>query len=134
MSSSGILTLVVMVIIMSVVVVVSMMVYVRLCLVGVHNAVNEPCNKGCSVMNEVQLLPRLQILPAQEKIREIEEGVAPIRTSLLEDQDEIIKEIKRLNNSASRLSICSAFGGMEMSYNYLFDSYKRIVDIYRKGK
>jgi hypothetical protein len=23
---------------------------------------------------------------------------------------------------------------MEMSYNYLFDSYKRIVDIYRKGK
>ena len=73
-------------------------------------------------------------IPAQEKKREIGEGVAPIRTNLLENQDEIIKEIKRLNNSASKLSICSAFGGMEMSYNYLFDSYKRIVDIYRKGK
>jgi signal transduction histidine kinase len=73
-------------------------------------------------------------IPAQEKIREIEEGVATIRTSLLEDQDEIIKEIKRLNNSANKLSICSVFGGMEMSYDYFFDSYKRIVDIYLKGK
>ena len=73
-------------------------------------------------------------IPAQEKIREIEEGVATIRTSLLEDQDEIIKEIKRLNNSANKLSSCSAFGGMQMSYNYFFDSYKRIVDIYQKRK
>ncbi len=73
-------------------------------------------------------------IPAQEKIREIEEGVATIRTSLLEDQDEIIKEIKRLNNSANKLSSCSAFGGMQMSYNYFFDSYKRIVDIYQKKK
>jgi signal transduction histidine kinase len=73
-------------------------------------------------------------IPAQEKIREIEEGVATIRTSLLENQDEIIKEIKRLNNSANKLSICSVFGGMEMSYDYFFDSYKRIVDIYLKGK
>ena len=73
-------------------------------------------------------------IPAQEKIREIEEGVAPVRTSLLEHQGEIIKEINRLNNSAHKLSICSVFGGMEMSYDYFFDSYKRIVNIYQKGK
>jgi hypothetical protein len=72
-------------------------------------------------------------IPAQEKIREIEEGVAPIRTSLLKDQDDIIKEIKRLNNSANKLSISSVFGGMQMSYNYFFDSYKRIIDIHQKG-
>jgi two-component system, OmpR family, sensor histidine kinase VicK len=66
-------------------------------------------------------------IPAEQKIREIEEGVIPIRTRLLEKQDEIIREINRLNNSADKLSICSAFGGMQMSYNYLFDSYKNIV-------
>ena len=33
-------------------------------------------------------------IPAQEKIREIEEGVAPIKTSLIEDQDEIINRNK----------------------------------------
>jgi two-component system, OmpR family, sensor histidine kinase VicK len=41
--------------------------------------------------------------PAQEQIREIEEGAVPIRTILLEDQDEVIKEIRRLNNSANNL-------------------------------
>ena len=64
-------------------------------------------------------------IPAQEKIRGIEEGITPIRTTLLEDQNEIIKEIKRLNNSANKLSICSVFGGMQMSHNYFFESYKR---------
>ena len=67
-------------------------------------------------------------IPAEQRIMEIEEGVVPIRTRLLEKQDEIIKEINRLNNSADRLSICSAFGGMQMSYKYFFDSYKRIAE------
>jgi hypothetical protein len=52
----------------------------------------------------------------------------PVRTRLVNKQDEIINEINRLNNSADRLSICSAFGGMQMSYKYFFDSYRRIVE------
>ena len=67
-------------------------------------------------------------IPAEQRIREIEEGVVPVRTRLVNKQDEIIKEINRLNNSADRLSICSAFGGMQMSYKYFFDSYRRIVE------
>src|SRR5437870_1406697 len=66
-------------------------------------------------------------IPAEQKIRELEEGVLPIRTRLVNKQDEIIKEINRLNNSADKLSICSASRGMQMSYKYFFDSYKRIV-------
>jgi two-component system sensor histidine kinase VicK len=68
-------------------------------------------------------------IPAEQRIREIEEGVVvPVRTRLVNKQDEIIKEINRLNDSADKLSICSAFGGMQMSYKYFFDSYKRIVE------
>jgi two-component system, OmpR family, sensor histidine kinase VicK len=44
----------------------------------------------------------------------------------------MIKEIKRKNNAANKLSICTGFGGMQMSYNYLFDSYKKVVDKYKK--
>lgn len=73
-------------------------------------------------------------IPAQEKVREIEEGIMPIRTRILENQDEIIKEIKRKNNTANKLSICSAFGGMLMSYNFLFDSYKKVIAKHRKGE
>ena len=54
-------------------------------------------------------------IPAEQKIREIEEGIQPVSTRILEDQDEIIKELRRLNNSSTRLSVCSAFGGMQMS-------------------
>jgi hypothetical protein len=71
-------------------------------------------------------------IPAEDKIREIEEGIVPVRTRLLENQDEIIREIIRSNNSSTRLSVCSAFGGMQMAYNYLFDSYKNVIDMHRK--
>jgi two-component system, OmpR family, sensor histidine kinase VicK len=73
-------------------------------------------------------------IPAEQRIREIEEGAVPIRTRLLENQDEIIKEIKRKNNAANKLSICTGFGGMQMSYNYLFDSYKNVVNKSSKKK
>ena len=46
----------------------------------------------------------------------------------MKDENEIINEIRRLNNSASRLAICSVFGGMQMSYKYFFDTYKKIVE------
>ena len=58
----------------------------------------------------------------------IEEDLQHYQTRLLENQDEIIEEIKRKNNAADKLSICTGFGGMQMSYNYLFDSYKNVVN------
>jgi hypothetical protein len=51
-----------------------------------------------------------------------------------EIEDEIIREIKRKNNSANKLSICSTLGGMQMSYNFLFDSSRNVVDKHRKGE
>ena len=73
-------------------------------------------------------------ISAKEKIREIEEDILPIRTKLMKNQDEIIKEIKRKNNAGNKLSICTSFRGMQMSYNYMFDSYKKVVDKYKKGE
>ena len=46
-------------------------------------------------------------ISAEQRIKEIEEGTDPIRTRLLENQYEIIREIKRLNNKANHLSICT---------------------------
>src|SRR5215467_2510878 len=73
-------------------------------------------------------------IPAEQRIREIEEGIPPVSTRILKDQDQIINELRRLNYSSTRLSICSAFGGMQMGYNYLFDSYMNIVDKHQKGE
>jgi two-component system, OmpR family, sensor histidine kinase VicK len=53
---------------------------------------------------------------------------------LLENQAEITKELRRLNNNANGLSVCSLFGGMQMSHGYLYATYTRIVEEDRKGK
>src|SRR5215469_6836193 len=71
---------------------------------------------------------------AEQRIRDIEESVQPVSTRVLEDQGQIINEIRRLNYSSTRLSVCSAFGGMQMGYKYLFDSYMNIVDKHQKGE
>jgi two-component system, OmpR family, sensor histidine kinase VicK len=72
--------------------------------------------------------------PAEQRIREIVEGIQPVSTRILEDQDQIINELRRFNNRATKLSICSAFGGMQMSYKYLFDTFLDIVEKYKTGE
>jgi two-component system sensor histidine kinase VicK len=70
--------------------------------------------------------------PAEQRIKGIEEGLEPIRTRILESQDQIIEQIRDLNNRADHLSICSSFSGMEMSYSLFFDTYRNIVNKFRK--
>jgi len=73
-------------------------------------------------------------IPSVQKIQEIEEGRMPVKTRILHNEDEITKELIRLNTTASRLSICSVFGGMQMSQMYLFDSYQKILNKEIRGE
>jgi len=73
-------------------------------------------------------------MPSEQRIRELEELVYPVSTRILEDQDQIINEMRRLNYNSTRLSVCSTFGGMQMGYKYLFDDYTNIVDKHQKGE
>jgi two-component system, OmpR family, sensor histidine kinase VicK len=75
-----------------------------------------------------------QAIPAEQKISEIEEGIISIRTGVIINEDEIITEIRALNNAANKLSICATSGGMKMSYNYVFDSYKNVLNKYKRGE
>ena len=71
-------------------------------------------------------------IPAEQRIKEIEEGLEPVKTRILESQDQIIEQIRNLNNSADHLSICSSLSGMEMSYDLFFDTYRNIASKFRK--
>ncbi|MGN6628884.1 MAG: ATP-binding protein [Candidatus Nitrosocosmicus sp.] len=73
-------------------------------------------------------------ISAEQKIKEIENGnTFGIWTKLLQDKDEIIRELFCKNSNANELSICTTIGGLEMSYNYLLDSYKNILKKYSEG-
>ncbi|MDQ6866707.1 MAG: hypothetical protein M3044_23160 [Thermoproteota archaeon] len=56
--------------------------------------------------------------PAQQKIREIEEGTAHYETKILDNPEEIVREIGRLTASSNELSNCLTPGGMQYSYNH----------------
>lgn len=40
-------------------------------------------------------------IPSEQRITEIDEGVQPVRTRILKDQDQIINEIRRINHSSA---------------------------------
>ena len=73
-------------------------------------------------------------IPSERKIREIEEGVTQPETKLIQDKDKIINEIVRINQSSIELSVCATAGGMQFSYNYLFEVINQLLDRQKKGE
>ena len=72
--------------------------------------------------------------PAVRRFKEIEEGIEPIGTKLLEDPDEIFNHLKSVLNNTSKRLVCSSRGAMQMVYNNFFDQYKKIVDMQKRGE
>jgi two-component system, OmpR family, sensor histidine kinase VicK len=71
---------------------------------------------------------------AEQKIKEIEEGVIRYETRIIEDPEEVIKEIGRLTASSNKLDTCLTSGGLQYSYNYIFHTKKRLLEKQRKGE
>jgi len=73
-------------------------------------------------------------ISAEQRIREIEEGIIRYETKVIENSDEISKEIVRINYRSAELSICAASGGIQFTYNYLFDLTKHLLNKHKKGE
>jgi two-component system, OmpR family, sensor histidine kinase VicK len=71
---------------------------------------------------------------AEKKIKEIEEGVVHYETRIIDDAQEIVKEISRLTASSTELCTCLTAGGMQYSYNHFFDIKKKLLDKQKKGE
>src|SRR5947209_12151684 len=65
-------------------------------------------------------------IPAEQKIREIEEGIEHVETKVLENPDEIFNHMKYVIENASNRSVCSSLGGMQLIYDNFFNLYKKI--------
>jgi hypothetical protein len=73
-------------------------------------------------------------IPADQKIREIEEGIVHVETKILENPDEIFEHMRHVIENASKRLLCSTSGGMQMAYNNFFDLYKKIIDKKIRGE
>jgi two-component system, OmpR family, sensor histidine kinase VicK len=67
-------------------------------------------------------------ISAEQRIQEIEEGIVRYETKIIDNSDEIIKEIDSLTTNSNQLDICLTSGGMYYSHKYFFDNKKNLVD------
>ena len=73
-------------------------------------------------------------IPAEDRIREIQEGKIRYQTRIIENPDEIIGQISRLTASSNELSTCLSSGGLYYSHKYFFDIKKKLLDKQKKGE
>jgi two-component system, OmpR family, sensor histidine kinase VicK len=81
-------------------------------------------------------------VPAERRIKEIEEGTPSLsavarlhyKTRIIDNSDEIVKEISRLTASSNKLDTCLTAGGVQYSYNHFFDIKKKLLDKQKKGE
>jgi two-component system, OmpR family, sensor histidine kinase VicK len=74
-------------------------------------------------------------IPSERKIREIEHGIIPYETRIIENNpDEIVKQIRLLTENSNKLSTCLTSGGMQYSHNYFFDIKKKLLDKQKNGE
>jgi two-component system, OmpR family, sensor histidine kinase VicK len=71
-------------------------------------------------------------IPAEQKIKEIEEGITHYETKVLENKQQIFNHMKAVLGKANERSVVSSVGGMQLVYNNFFEQYKAIVDKQRR--
>jgi two-component system, OmpR family, sensor histidine kinase VicK len=91
----------------------------------------------CEVVEQGQYLFETlwsKAMPAEQRIREIEEGVQRYETSIINDSKEIISEISRLTADSNELAVCLTSGGMHYSHKYFFDLKKKLLEKQNRGE
>ena len=74
-------------------------------------------------------------IPAEQKIREIEEGKIIYGTKLIENNpEEIVNQIAQMTANSNELATCLPSGGIQYSYNYFFDIKKKLLEKQKQGK
>jgi two-component system, OmpR family, sensor histidine kinase VicK len=74
-------------------------------------------------------------MPAEKRIRELEDGIIThYHTKVIEDPDEVVKEIGRQVANSNEICACLSSGGMQYSYNHFFEIRKKLLEKQKKGE
>src|SRR5215469_9701797 len=73
-------------------------------------------------------------MSAEQRIREIENGIERVETVALKNISEIANRIEKNIESSNEIKIASHPGGLELTYENFLGSYKKVLDRYRRGE
>jgi hypothetical protein len=73
-------------------------------------------------------------VPAEQRIREIEEGIQRNETVVIDDSEEIIRTISQLTADSNELATCLSPGGIHYSHKHFFEIKKKLLEKQRRGE
>src|SRR5215467_6274930 len=74
-------------------------------------------------------------MSAEKRMRELKQGIIThYQTKVIEDPDDVIKEISRLIANSNELCTCLTSGGMQYSFNHFSEIRKKILKKQKKGE
>jgi len=73
-------------------------------------------------------------ISAEERIRQLQEDAIPQETRILDNQDEIIKQMIHLSEISSGLSVVSNHGGLQLTYNSFLQQCKNVLEKQKSGE
>jgi two-component system sensor histidine kinase VicK len=73
-------------------------------------------------------------ISAEERIRQLQEDVIPQETRILDNQDEIVKQMIHLSEISSGLSVVSNHGGLQLTYNSFLQQCKNVLEKQKRGE
>jgi signal transduction histidine kinase len=71
---------------------------------------------------------------AEDRIREVEEGIIRSQTRTVKNPKEILEETLGLMRRSMQYSVCSVSDRLLHAHDYSFDVFKEILDLHRDGK
>jgi two-component system, OmpR family, sensor histidine kinase VicK len=73
-------------------------------------------------------------ISAEKRIRELKDGITiHYQTKVIEDPDDVVKEISRLIVNSKEFNTCLTSGGMHYCHNYFLDARKELLEKQKKG-
>jgi two-component system sensor histidine kinase VicK len=73
-------------------------------------------------------------ISAEERIGQLQEDTIPQETRILDNQDEIIKQMIHLSEISSGLSVVSNHGGLQLTYNSFLQQCKNVLEKQKRGE
>ena len=73
-------------------------------------------------------------MPAQERINQIQYGLSPAETRILDDKEEIVKHIVFFSEASTGLSVVSNLGGLQLTNNSFLRVCKKLIENQKRGE
>jgi hypothetical protein len=95
----------------------------------IYSNVKEIVEQEQSIFNSLWKIA----IPSEIKIKEIEEGIEPVETTVLDNKEDIYQKIELLSRNSDEILVAGEAGILQLIHDNLFECYQKILQNYEQG-